>query len=80
MPLDAELSVLIGVVGWVKPSSRSVMHMGTTVYTFWNSTPTYSLARDATTCFRILHFLLIWPFSGGRRFVAFFRLVVSEIK
>ena len=68
MPLAAELSVFIGVGGWVKPSSWSVILRGTTVCPLWNSPPTSASAADATTCLRILHSVWIGPFAGGRRF------------
>ena len=55
MLLAAELSVLIGVGGWVKPSSLSVMCRGTAVHPLWNSSPTSALSADAATCLRILH-------------------------
>ena len=80
MPLAAELSVLIGVGGWVKPSSWSVMRRGTAVCPLWNSPLTFALATCATTCLRILHYVWIGPFSGGRRFGDFFGFVGSEIR
>ena len=79
MPSDAELSVLIGVDGWRKASSWSVIHRGTVVCPLWNSPPTFDLDADATKCFRILHLVFIGPFSGGRRFRLFSgRLVASS--
>ena len=78
MPSAVELSVFIGVGGWVKPSSWSAILMGTTVCPFWNSPRTSDSAAHATTCLRILHYVWIGPFSGGGRFGYFFdRLVVS---
>ena len=55
MPSAAELSVFIGVVGWVKSSSWSVILRGTAVCPLCYSPPTSALAADATTCLRILH-------------------------
>ena len=79
MTLAAELSVFIGVCGWVKPSSWSVMCRFTAVCPLWNSPPNYDLAADSTTCLRILHSLWIGTFSGGGRFGAFLGwLVVSS--
>ena len=80
MPLDAELYVLIGVCGWVKPSSWSVMRRGTPVFQLWNSPPTSASAVEATTCLRILHSVWVGPFSGRGRFGDFFGSVVSEIR
>ena len=69
MPLAAELSILIGVSGRVKPSSWSVVICrGTAVLQLWNSPPTSDLAADSTICLRILHYVCIGPFAGGRRF------------
>ena len=80
MPLATELSVLIGVGVWVKPSSWIVIRRGTDVYQFWSSPPTSALAADATTCLRILHSVWIGPFSGARRFGDFLGSVVSELR
>ena len=80
MPLAAELSVFIGVGGWVKPSLWSVMERSTYVYPLWNSPPNSALVADATTCFRILHSMWIGPFSGGGRFGEFFGSVGSELR
>ena len=55
MPSSAEFSVFIGVGGWVKPSSWSVILRGTAVCPLWNSPPYSALAADTTTCLRILH-------------------------
>ena len=78
MPLVAELSVFIGVGGWVKPSSWSVIIRGTAICPLWNIPPTSDSAADANTCLRILHSVWIGPFSGGGRFGDFSdRLVVS---
>ena len=49
MPSAAELYVFIGVGGWVKPSSWSVILRGTAVCPLWSSPPTYASAADATT-------------------------------
>ena len=49
MSSAAELSVLIRVGGWVKPSSWSGMRRGTAVCPLWNSTLTSDSAVDATT-------------------------------
>ena len=43
MPSAAELSVLIGVGGKVKPSSWSVIRRGTAVCPLWNNLPTSAL-------------------------------------
>ena len=80
MPLSAELSVLIGVGGWVKPSSWSLIHIGAAVCLLWNSPPSSALAVDATTCLRILISVWIGPFAGGRRFGDFFRSFGSELR
>ena len=68
MPLAAELYVFIGVGGWVKTTSWSVICRGTNVCPLWNSLTAYASTKDATTCFRILHSVWIEPFAGGRRF------------
>ena len=70
----------IGVGGWVKPSSWSVISRGNDVFPLWNTPTTFSLAANATTCLRIMHFVWIWPFAGGGRFGYFFRSVVSELR
>ena len=80
MTSAAELSVLIGVGGWVKLSSWSVMLRGTAVCPLWNSPPTYAYAADATTCLRILNYVWVGPFSGGGRFGDFFGSVGSELR
>ena len=80
MPSDAELSVFIGVGGWVKPSSWSVILRGAAVCPLWNSPPTSDLAPDATTCLRILHSVWVGPFDGGGRFGYFFGSVGSELR
>ena len=68
----------IGVDGWVKPSSWSVILRGTDVCPLWNSPTTSASAADATTCLRILHSVWIGPFYGGGRFGDFLDwLVVS---
>ena len=68
MPSAAELSVFIGVGGWVKPSSWSLICRGTAVFPLRNSSPTSASAVDATTCLRIMHYVWIGPFAGGGRF------------
>ena len=80
MPSAAELSVFIGVGGWVKSSSWSVIIMGTAVCPLWNSPLTSAFSADATTCLMILHSVWIGPFAGGRRFGYFFGLVGSELR
>ena len=80
MPLAAESSVFIGVGGWVKPSSWSVILRGTAACPLWNSPPTSALDADATTCLRILHSVWIGPFAGGERFGDFFGSVGSELR
>ena len=78
IPLAAELSVFIGVGGWVKLSSWSVIHRGADVCPLWNSPPTSASATDATTCLRILYSVWIGTFAGGGRFGDLSgRLVVS---
>ena len=72
MTSAAELSVFIGVVGWVKPILWSVIIMGTAVFPLWNNPPTSSLDADATTCLSILHYVWIGTFAGGGRFGDFF--------
>ena len=80
MPSAAELYVFIGVGGWVKPISRSIIIRGTAVYPLWKSPPTSASAAYATTCLRILHSVWIGPFSGGGRFGEFFGSVGSELR
>ena len=80
MPLGAELSVFIGVGGWVKPSSWSIIIRGTNVFPLWNNPPTSASAADATTCLSILNSVWIGPFAGGGRFGDFFGLVGSELR
>ena len=80
MPLAAELSVFIGVGGWVKPSLWSVVIRSTAVCPLWNIPPTSPSAADATTCLMILHSVWIGPFAGGGRFGDFSGLVVSELR
>ena len=80
MPLAAELSVLIGVGGWVKPSSWSVILRGTAVFPLWNSPPDFALSANVITCLRILHSVWIGPFAGGGGFGYFSRLVGSELR
>ena len=80
MPSAAELSVFIGVGGWVKPSSWSVILRGTVVWPLWNSPLTSDSAADATTCLRILYSVWIGTFSGGGRFGDFFGSVGSELR
>ena len=48
-PLAAELSVFIGVGGWVKPSLWSIICRGVSVCPLWNSPLTSELAADVTT-------------------------------
>ena len=80
MPLAAELYVLIGVGGWGKPSSWSIMRRGTAFFPLCNSPLTSDLTVDATTCFRIVHSIWIGSFAGGRRFGAFVGSVGSYIR
>ena len=80
IPSSAELSVFIGVGGWLKLISWSVILRGATVCPLWNSPPTYASATDATTCLRIVHSVWIEPFAGGGRFEDFFGLVGSEMR
>ena len=79
MPSSTEFSVLIRFVCSRKPSSWSVMRRGTDVFPLYNIPLTYASAADATTCFRILHYVWIGPFSGGGRFGGFARLFGSEL-
>ena len=77
IPSATEFSVLIGVGGWVNPSSWSVMHRVAAFYPFWNSPPTSTLAADSNMCLSMIHSVWIGTFSGGMRFGAFSgRLVV----
>ena len=78
MPSAVELSVFIGVGGWVKPITWSVILMSTAVCPLWNNPLTSASDADATTYLRILHSMWIGPFSGGGRFGEFFGLVGSE--
>ena len=75
-----ELSVFIGVGGWVKPILWSVILRDTNGFPLWNSSPTYASATYTTTCLRILHSMWIGPFVGGRRFGDFFGSVGSELR
>ena len=68
MPSAAELSVFIGVGGWLKPTSWSVICRVTSVYPLWKILMTYVSTADATTCLRILHSVWIGPFDGGGKF------------
>ena len=80
MPSAAELYVLIGVGGWERPSSWSVICRGTAICPFLNSPPTSALVAETTTCLRIIHSVWIGPFAGGGRFGEFSgRLVVSSV-
>ena len=79
IPLAVELSVFIGVGGWVKPSSWSVILRGTAVCPLCNSPPISDSAADATTCLKILHSVWVGPFYGGRRFGDFLGSVGSEL-
>ena len=79
MPSSAELSVFIGVVGWVKYISWSVILRGTAVCSLWNSPPTSASATDATTCLRIQNSVGTGPFAGGGRFGDFFGSIGSEL-
>ena len=76
----AELSVFIGVGGWVKPSSWSVILSDTDVFPLWNIPITSASDADATTCLRILHSVCIGTFAGGGRFGDFFGSVGSELR
>ena len=80
MPSAAELSGFIGVGGWVKPSSWSVIPRGTAVCPLWNSPSTSASAADANTYLRILHSVWIGPFAGGGRIGDFFGSVGSELR
>ena len=80
MPSAVELSVLVGVGDWVKPSSWSLICRGTAVFPLWKSSLISTSAADATTCLRILYSVWIGPFSGGRRFGYFSRSVGSKIR
>ena len=80
MPSAAELSVFIGAGGWVKLCSWSVILRGTDVCSLWNSPLTYNLDADATTWFRIMHYVRIVPFAGDERFGDCFGSVSSEMR
>ena len=80
MPSAAELSVFIGVGGWVKPSSWSVILVGTAFCPLCNIPPISASATDTTTCLRILHSVWIRPFSGGGRSRDSFGSVGSELR
>ena len=80
MTSPAELSIFIGVGGWVKPSSRSVIIRGTAVCPLCSSPPTSASAADSTMFLRILHSVWIGPFAGGGRFGVFFGLFGSELR
>ena len=78
MSSAAELSFFIGIGGWLKSSSWSVILMGTAVCPLWNSPPTSASDADTTTCLSILHSVWIGPFSGDGRFEDFSdRMLVS---
>ena len=80
MPSAVELTVFIGVGGWLKSSSWSEIHTSTAVCPLWNSPPTSALAADATTCLSILHSVWVGPFAGGGRFGDFFGSVGSDLR
>ena len=80
IPSDADLSVLIGVGGWGKLISWSMIRRGTDVCPLLNTPPTSASVADATTCFRILHSVWIGPFAGDRRFGAFYGSAGSELR
>ena len=80
MPSAAELFVFVRIDGWVKPSSWSVILRGANICPLCYSPPTSASAADATTCLRIMHSVLIGPFSGGGRFGDFSGLVGSELR
>ena len=80
IPSAVELSVFIGVGGWVKPRLWSVILRGGAFYPLWDSPPTSALDADATTCLRILHSVWIGSFSGVGRFGDFSGLVCSELR
>ena len=75
MTLAAELSVFIGIGGWVKPSSWGVISRDNAVCILWNSPLTSALTADASICLKILHSVWIEPFAGGWRFGYFYRSV-----
>ena len=79
MPSAAELSVFIGVGGWVKPSPWIVILRGAAVCPLWNSPPTSASAVDATTCLRIMHSMWIGTFAGDGR-LEIFRSVGSKLR
>ena len=80
MPLAAELSFFIGVDGWLKLSSWSLICRSTDVCPLWKSPTTSASAMEATMCLSILHSVCIGPFDGGGRFGDFFRSVGSELR
>ena len=80
IPLDAELSVLVVVGGWGKPSSRSIICRGTDFCPVINSPTTSALAADITTWFRILHSVCIGTFDAGTRFGAFLGSHGSDLR
>ena len=67
----AELSVLIGVGSWGKPSSSRVIRRGIDVFPLWKSLPNSDSAAEATMCISIMHYVWIGPFAGGGRFRSF---------
>ena len=79
MSLDVQLYVLIGVGGWVKLSSCSVMRRGKYVYPLLNSPLTSASVAYTITCFSILNSVWIGPFAGGMRFGAFPGSAGSEL-
>ena len=44
------------------------MRRVTAVLSLCNSPPNSTPSADATTCFRVLHYVWIIPFAGGGRF------------
>ena len=65
MPSVVDLSVLIGIGGWVKPSSLRVMRRNTAFPRLCKITLTSYLAAEATTYLSILNSVWIDPFYGG---------------
>ena len=66
LPSESELYNLIGIGGWLKPSSLRVMRRGKAVFPLCKSLPTSALEVKATKCLSILHSVWIGTFAGGR--------------
>ena len=58
-PLEVELYVFKGVLGWRWSSSIKAVQIGKIWWTFTKSSPVSEYAEDPTTCRKVLHFVRI---------------------